>query len=152
MTRTTIAVFASLMSISVASHAGGPTLMVATNAHLHRQILVDAAGRTVYMFTLDPRDSSTCTTQSPVPGCSKIWPPLVVGGKPVVGRGLDPTRIGTLKRSDGRLQVTYNGHALYRFTGYPPTPGDKKPGDVNGQAFEESWYVLGPTGRPIERP
>jgi predicted lipoprotein with Yx(FWY)xxD motif len=143
-------VLASL--VSVTSAAGRPTLSVARNAALHRQVLVDTAGRTLYMFTLDPRNGSICTARSPVPDCSKVWPPLLVRGKPVVGAGLDPAKVGTVKRDDGRLQVTYSGHALYRFAGYPPTPGDTKPGDAHGQAFEESWYVVGPTGRPIEKP
>jgi predicted lipoprotein with Yx(FWY)xxD motif len=139
-----------LLSLGVASAATRPTLNVATNAHLHRQILVDSAGKTLYMFTFDPRNSSICTARSPVTGCSTVWPPFVVKGKPVAARGLDRAKVGTLKRSDGSLQVTYNGHALYRFAGYPPARGDKSPGDANGQGFEEAWYVLGPSGRPIK--
>jgi predicted lipoprotein with Yx(FWY)xxD motif len=150
----TAAVAASCL-MGAASATGGhsssvPALKVAINAHLHRQILVDAAGRTLYMFTLDPKNTSVCTANSPAPECSKIWPPLVAVGTPRAGKGLDPAKVGTTKRGDGRIQVTYNGHPLYRFTGTPPAPGDKKPGDIKGQGFFSYWYVLSPTGRPIK--
>jgi predicted lipoprotein with Yx(FWY)xxD motif len=130
--------------------SSGPTLRVALNAHLHRQIVVDAAGRTLYMFTPDPKSTSVCTATAPAAGCSKVWPPLVAVGTPHVGKGLSPGKVGTTKRSDGRVQVTYYGHPLYRFTGYLSAPADKKPGDVNGQGEYALWYVVSPTGRPIK--
>jgi predicted lipoprotein with Yx(FWY)xxD motif len=56
------------------------------------------------------------------------------------GRGIEA---GTTPRSDGRPEVTYNGHPLYTYT------GDSKPGDVNGQgltAFGAAWFALSPSG------
>jgi predicted lipoprotein with Yx(FWY)xxD motif len=159
MTRTSVTLLAAAFAASCLTGAAaatgghsssGPTLRVALNAHLHRQIVVDAAGRTLYMFTLDPKNTSICTANSPAPDCSKIWRPLVAVGTPRVGAGLAPGKVGTTKRGDGRVQVTYNGHPLYRFTGYPGTPADTKPGDMHGQGFFSDWYVLSPTGRPIK--
>ena len=66
--------------------------------------------------------------------------------KPTVGRGLKASKVGTIKRSDGKSQVTYNGHPLYRFV------NDKKPGDTNGQgitAFGGRWFVLSPAGKRV---
>jgi hypothetical protein len=54
--------------------------------------------------------------------------------------------IGTTTRSDGKPQVTYNGHPLYRYQ------GDQKPGDTNGQgltAFGASWFALSPAGSQV---
>ena len=61
--------------------------------------------------------------------------------------------LGTAKRDDGRLQVTYHGYPLYRDAGAKlfAVVGDKRPGDVNGQGFGGLWYVLSPSGRPIAR-
>jgi Secreted repeat of unknown function len=62
---------------------------------------------------------------------------------------IDCPRLGTITRSGGTRQVTYNGHPVYVYI------GDKKPGDVNGQgvtAFGAAWYVVSPTGQGITRP
>jgi len=57
--------------------------------------------------------------------------------------------LGTFKRSDGKLQVTYNGHALYYFRGAASSPADRKPGQLNGQGYITAFWVLNPRGRPI---
>ena len=67
-------------------------------------------------------------------------------GKPSVGSGLTASKVGTTKRSDGKPQVTYNGHPLYRFA------GDQKAGDTSGQgvnAFGGIWYALSPAGTTV---
>ncbi len=63
-----------------------------------------------------------------------------------VGKGLKASKVGTIRRSDGKPQVTYNHHPLYLFV------GDKKPGQTNGQgivAFGGRWSVVSPAGRPV---
>jgi secreted repeat protein with Y-X4-D motif len=63
-------------------------------------------------------------------------------------RGALGARLGTTRRTDGKLEVTYNGHPLYRYV------GDAKPGDTKGQdlnQFGDGWYVLSPTGKKMER-
>ena len=59
-----------------------------------------------------------------------------------------------VKRADGTLQVTYNGYALYTFNCYhlnnaPEAAADTKPGDIHGQNYISSWWVLSPAGKPI---
>jgi predicted lipoprotein with Yx(FWY)xxD motif len=101
-------------------------------------VLVDSQGRTLYLFKKDTGTTSTCTG-----ACAAAWPPLRASGKPTVGSGASASMLGTTKRSDGKPQVTYNGHPLYRFT------GDKAPGDTNGQgvsAFGASWFALSAAG------
>jgi predicted lipoprotein with Yx(FWY)xxD motif len=86
-------------------------------------LLVGANGRTPYLFTADKGPKSVCYGQ-----CATYWPPLIAG-KPTAGKGLKASLLGTTKRKDGKLQVTYGGHPLYFFA------LDKKAGDVKGQGY-----------------
>jgi predicted lipoprotein with Yx(FWY)xxD motif len=105
------------------------------------KVLVDSQGRTLYLFERDSGSKSTCTG-----ACSVDWPPLLATGKPTVGSGANASLVSTSARSDGELQVTYNGHPVYLFS------GDQKPGDTNGQgvnAFGSLWYALSSAGDPV---
>jgi len=105
------------------------------------KILVDSQGRTVYLFKKDTGPTSTCAG-----ACAVEWPPVTTKGKPTVAGGLMASMVGTTSRSDGKTQVTYNGHPLYLFE------GDQKPGDTAGQnvdAFGAEWYVISPAGDQV---
>lgn len=105
------------------------------------RILVDSHRRTLYLFERDAGDKSACFG-----ACAASWPPLRATGKPTVGSGADDSLVATTRRSDGRPEVTYNGHPVYLFT------GDSGPGDTNGQgvnAFGGIWSVLSPAGAEI---
>jgi predicted lipoprotein with Yx(FWY)xxD motif len=104
-------------------------------------VLVDTQGRTIYLFQKDSGTKSTCSG-----GCAAAWPPVRASGKPTVGSGLTASKVGTTPRSDGKPQVTYNGHPLYLFQ------NDQNAGDTNGQgvnAFGAAWYVMSPAGNAI---
>ena len=104
--------------------------------------LVDGQGRTLYLFEADKGSTSTCNS-----ACASLWPPATTSGKPTAGPGVDAAKLGTTKRSDGTVEVTYNGHPLYR---YAP---DTKPGDATGQGlnqFGAPWYVLAASGNKID--
>jgi predicted lipoprotein with Yx(FWY)xxD motif len=104
-------------------------------------ILVDSQGRTLYLFAKDSGTKSACSG-----ACATAWPPLRASGKPTAGGGAKASLLGTTPRSDGKPQVTYNGHPLY---GYQ---GDSSSGDTNGQGstgFGAPWYVLSATGSEI---
>jgi predicted lipoprotein with Yx(FWY)xxD motif len=104
--------------------------------------LVDGQGRTLYLFEADKGDASTCSG-----ACASIWPPVTTTAKAIAGAGVTAVKLGTTKRSDGKLQVTYNGHPLYRYA------ADNKPGDVNGQGIDQfgaKWYVLNASGAKID--
>jgi predicted lipoprotein with Yx(FWY)xxD motif len=107
-------------------------------------ILVDSSGRTLYLFKADSATKSACAG-----ACASAWPPLLATGKPTAGGGLTASKLGTITRSDGTQQVTYNGHPLYRYI------GDTKPGDVTGQgltAFGAAWFALTPSGNQATAP
>jgi predicted lipoprotein with Yx(FWY)xxD motif len=104
------------------------------------RVLVGPHGRTVYLFTADKGSKSTCYGQ-----CAGVWPPLIAA-KPTTGAGLSASKLGTTKRKDGKLQVTYGGHPLYYFA------PDKKAGDIHGQGvvhFGGAWWVVSSAGAKI---
>ena len=103
------------------------------------EIVVDAEGRTLYVFLADEGTESTCYDE-----CEDSWPPLTVDGEPVAGEGVDGSLLGTSERTDGSVQVTLDGHPLYFFG------GDQAAGDVNGQGVADVWYVVSPSGEAIE--
>jgi predicted lipoprotein with Yx(FWY)xxD motif len=105
------------------------------------RIIVDHAGRTLYLFEKDTPGSSACYGT-----CAGIWPPLTTTTKVTPAAGLT-ARVGTFKRSDGTMQVTYNGHPLYYYV------GDASAGQTKGQALDQfgaEWYVLAPTGNKVD--
>jgi predicted lipoprotein with Yx(FWY)xxD motif len=105
------------------------------------QILVNAKGRTLYLFLKDRHGRSSCSGS-----CATFWPPLMSTGKVTTGPGVKRALVGTTKRANGRLQVTYNRHPLYT---YAP---DKRAGQTKGQGssnFGAKWYVVSAKGRAI---
>ena len=112
---------------------GRPATLGVANSDLGK-ILVDTQGRTLYLFKKDTGTKSACFG-----ACADDWPPLRADGKPAVGSGASASMVGTTTRSDGKPQVTYQGHPLYLYE------GDHKSGDTNGQgitAFGAAWYAL----------
>lgn len=115
------------------------TVKVGQSAALGK-FLTDEQGFTLYVFMNDPKNASTCEAE-----CAQRWPPFLTAGRPIAGPGVNAALLGTIRRKDGTMQVTYNGHPLYYFS------GDAKPGDTNGQGFNKLWYVIGPDGMPIQK-
>lgn len=105
------------------------------------KILVDAQGRSLYLFKKDAGTKSTCSGE-----CATAWPPLIAKGKPTAGGGAQASMLGTVRRDDGSMQVTYHAHPLYLFA------GDQQPGQVGGQgstAFGAPWLALSASGDQI---
>jgi predicted lipoprotein with Yx(FWY)xxD motif len=119
----------------------GATVKIASSS-LGR-ILVDSKGITLYDFVKDKGTTSVCYG-----ACAALWPPLLTSGKPVAGSGVRPSLLGTTRRKDGKLEVTYGGHPLYYFV------TDRKPGQTTGQGvnqFGGPWWVLSAAGKEIHR-
>jgi predicted lipoprotein with Yx(FWY)xxD motif len=105
-------------------------------------VVVNASGRTLYMFTKDSGAKSSCSGD-----CAKQWPPAVLGGNSMSGPGIDRRKFSSIAGPAGSRQLTYGGHPLYTFA------GDESAGELNGQgsdAFGGKWYALSPSGEPIE--
>lgn len=137
-----VAVVTGVVAASaMAASSSHPTVKVMKTSSLGK-LLATSSGLTLYHYTDDKAGKIDCKG-----ACAKLWPPLLVKGsvKPAVGPGLSTAKLGTVKRPDGGVQVTYNGFPLYR---YAP---DAKAGDVKGQGLFKSWYVIAPTGKLITR-
>ena len=116
------------------------TVAVADNPELGA-LLVNADGFTLYDFHKDKGGKSACYG-----ACAGTWPPLITDGKPQAIKGAMPAKLGTTKRTDGTVQVTYAGHPLYWFS------GDTAAGDTNGEGltdFGGAWYAVSPAGKAV---
>lgn len=102
-------------------------------------VLVDSEGMTVYEYTPDSGSTSNCYGS-----CAAEWPPVIAEGKPTAGEGAMASDLGTTKRKDGTMQVTYKGHPLYTFV------EDSAPGEVTGNELEGTWFVLNASGAAVE--
>ncbi|HET6635604.1 MAG TPA: hypothetical protein VFH77_11355 [Streptomyces sp.] len=114
-----------------------------SSGDLGRTFLVDARGRTVYLFEADTSGRSSCSGS-----CAKAWPPVTVTSTPQAGGKAQQNLLGTTTRGNGDKQVTYNGHPVYYYK------GDTKPGDTKGQGLDQfgaKWFVVTPAGDAVKK-
>ena len=136
--------------LAAAALAGGTASQANATLALRQtglgEILVNAKGRTLYLFMKDVKGRSACSG-----GCAAYWPPLTKTGSLTVGPGVKRALVGTTKRADGHLQVTYNKHPLYTFS-------LDSPGEAGGEGFSDTfggqrftWHavVVDESGAPV---
>jgi predicted lipoprotein with Yx(FWY)xxD motif len=128
------------MAATTSKHAGGWTVQAVASSK-YGTVLVAANGMTLYRYTLDKKGKSVCNG-----ACAKYWPPLLLKGtaKETAGSGASAGLLGEAMRANGAAQVTYAGYPLYFYA------GDKKPGDVNGEGFDKTWYVVNAKGALVK--
>lgn len=105
------------------------------------RVLFDGRGFVLYAFTRDPRGRSACYG-----ACATAWPPYFAKGRLSAGAGVTRSLLGTTRRRDGKLQVTYAGKPLYYYV------GDRSPGEIfcqNVDEFGGLWLVVRPTGKVV---
>jgi predicted lipoprotein with Yx(FWY)xxD motif len=103
-------------------------------------ILANGVGKAFYLFDEERSPTSKCYGD-----CAAAWPPVLTTGRPAAGRGVRRGLIGTTRRHDGRLQVTYRGRPMYYYVA-------DAPGRVlcqNVVEFGGRWLVVRPNGRPV---
>jgi predicted lipoprotein with Yx(FWY)xxD motif len=98
-------------------------------------VLVDADGKTLYLFANDQG-----TTSAVPANILAAWPPLTAADMLVAGQGVDQSKLGTAPQPDGQTYVTYNGHPLYRFT------GDASAGQTAGHKVGNVWFAVTAAG------
>ena len=119
----------------------GPALTASPTAALGT-VVVDGTGYTLYRFDKDkPKPSKSNCNGS----CATQWPPVLVASaaeaKAVKLDGVDAGAVGTVKRADGKLQLTIGGWPVYRYS------GDKAAGDTTGQGVGKVWFAVTPAGK-----
>ncbi len=138
-----VACAALVLAFSVALAQDAPATVTAVDSQQYGTHLADTDGNSLYLYTKDAQGASTCTD-----ACTNNWPPLLVDGDPVAGKGVDASMLGTVDRADGSHQVTYNDWPLYTFA------RDAQPGDINGQKLGNLFFLVGVSGKEltVERP
>jgi predicted lipoprotein with Yx(FWY)xxD motif len=101
------------------------------------EMLFDSKKQAIYIFENDPKGETVCYGE-----CAEAWPPVLTKGKPRAGDGVQESLLGTVKRRDGKLQVTYAGKPLYFYSHEGPGEVRCHNVDLNG-GF---WWVVGPDG------
>jgi predicted lipoprotein with Yx(FWY)xxD motif len=127
---------------AIPSSNGGKETLKMTSSKDGR-VLVDARGQSVYLFEKDEAGESYCTG-----ACAAVWPPLETSTKPSAGAGVQSGALGTIKREDGDMQVTFHGHPLYYYAADASTPGKTKGEDID--QFGAGWYLVSAHGDPVE--
>lgn len=145
-----IALTAALVLVAVAqavdSQSGAnrsTRALVALRKTALGSILVDARGRTLYLFEKDRNGVSMCGS-----ACTTYWPPLTSHGTPRAGKGVRQSLLRLTRARNGVRQVSYAGHPLYRFV------GDKRAGQAAGEGldnFGAEWYALAANGRKVDK-
>jgi predicted lipoprotein with Yx(FWY)xxD motif len=147
--RLTRSLTAGALTVAAAAALALPGVAAAQSASVRvapsslGRILVDAHGKTLYLWAHDKGRTSTCNGQ-----CAKYWPPLVTTGKPKAGAGARAGLLSSSRRADGRSQVTYHGHPLYYYL------GDKRAGDVKGEGltgFGGRWDPVSAGGVAVRK-
>jgi predicted lipoprotein with Yx(FWY)xxD motif len=147
-----LAVLASAASVSVVAgaEAGVPSASASRVAKIQLRhtslgkVLVDASGFTLFRFTKDGRNQDTCVKISQCPG---TWPALTTSGKPLAGPGVKASLLSTIKLPSGAKQVTYAGHALYRYA------NAEERGEttyVSAMQFGGTWYAVNAAGSTVK--
>ena len=126
--------------VAVPAFAAPPQAKVLVRSTTVGKVLVDARGRTLYLRTLDSPRKSTCYG-----ACAAAWPPFITAAKPRAASGAKQALLGSAKRKDGTLQVTYAGHPLYFYA------QDTRAGQISGQATGGIWWVLSASGQKLTK-
>jgi predicted lipoprotein with Yx(FWY)xxD motif len=137
----TLALFLLAVALVTASaSAASPRAKVLVRVTSVGGVLADGRGHTLYSYAADKGRTPVCYS-----ACASLWPPFLTSAKPLAGLGAKAKLLGTTKRKDGKLQVTYAGHPLYFYS------GDSKAGQLNGQGYQSSWWALAASGAKVKK-
>jgi len=123
------------------SSASTTATVITTHSGSAGSFLTNGSGRAVYLWVKDGKNMSACSG-----ACAGAWPPVPATGTVTASGGAKASELGTITRSDGTKQVTYDGHPLYYFA------GDTGAGQDSGQgsdSFGAKWWLVAPSGTQI---
>jgi predicted lipoprotein with Yx(FWY)xxD motif len=125
-------------TVSRRTRRPGKKLRVVSSSY--GRVVADGRGEALYLFDRDRNKRSRCYGE-----CARAWPPVLTRGRPRSGKGVKARLLGTAKRKNGRLQVTYRNHPLYYYVA-------DAPGRIlcqNVDEFGGLWLVVEPSGNPV---
>jgi predicted lipoprotein with Yx(FWY)xxD motif len=143
LTASILATAMAATALAARAHRASETKVQLVHTSLG-EILADSRGFTLYMFTLDSRNHDSCVS---IHGCTGVWPLLTTHGKPVAGKGVKRSLLGSIKLSNGTHQLTYAGFPLYTYTG---DTGPRSTGYVGITEFGGAWYALSASGKLVK--
>jgi predicted lipoprotein with Yx(FWY)xxD motif len=126
---------------AVSSGSASGATVITTASSSAGTILTSGSGRAMYLWVKDPSGTSYCSG-----ACAGAWPPVTSTGSVTAVGAAKASDLGTITRSDGSKQVTYDGHPLYYFV------GDSGPGVAKGQGsdgFGAKWWLVSPSGTDV---
>lgn len=124
-----------------ASGSGSGATVITTASTSGGAVLTDGSGRAVYAWVKDTGDASACSG-----ACASAWPPVIATGSVTAAGRASTSDLGTITRSDGTKQVTYDRHPLYYYA------GDSAAGMASGQgsdSFGAKWWLVAPSGSDV---
>lgn len=121
-----------------AATAAGKGATITVGDSSFGSMLFGSNEQAIYVFENDPQGETVCYDE-----CAEAWPPVFTEGEPKAGEGVKDSLLGTVKRRDGRLQVTYAGKPLYFYA--HEAPGEVRCHNVNLNGG--LWWVVGPDGK-----
>ena len=124
-----------------AGGSGSGATVITTASTSGGAVLTDGSGRAVYLWVKDTGDASACSG-----ACASAWPPVAATGSVTAAGRASTSDLGTITRSDGTKQVTYDRHPLYYYA------GDSAAGMANGQgsdSFGAKWWLVAPSGSDV---
>ena len=134
-----VAVGATALALPESGRAASAKPRVVVRSSAYGPMLFDGRRQAIYLFTRDAKGKTRCYGE-----CARDWPPYIVKRTPIAVGDADQDLIGTIRRRDGRLQVTYRGNPLYFYV-------NEGPGQVfchRVVSFGGNWLVVRPNGRP----
>jgi predicted lipoprotein with Yx(FWY)xxD motif len=139
------ALVAAVVAVFVAGSAADATaakrgVKLQVKKSEYGKVLMNGGGKALYLFTRDKKGPSDCYGE-----CARVWPPFLTKGKPVAGKGVKPGKLGTVRRDDGKRQVTYGGHPVYFYI-------HDRPGVILCQdvfEFGGRWLLVRSTGKAV---
>lgn len=135
-----LAILALPVSAGVAGTATTKRVVELEEAGSGGTVLANLKGQTLYSLSVERHGRFICAA-----GCLAVWHPLIV---PKGVRPMGPVKLGTVRRPDGRIQVTYRGRPLYHFA------EDTKVGETNGEGFRDvgTWHAARPASSSAPEP
>jgi len=135
-----VVVVAAVAGVAASAQSAPTTAArLSVRSTAYGKALFGPSGKVVYVFGADRGSKSRCYGV-----CAAAWPPLLTTGAPLAGAGVEAKLLGTTKRTNGTLQVTYNGHPLYYYSA-------DKVGKIMCQHANMHgglWLIIKPSGQP----